>query len=53
MKRRKLKKPVKLLLSLFLVIIVSYTSITLFKYYQNSNYNFTIPKLEDNKDKIT
>lgn len=53
MKRRKLKKSVKIILSLFLVIIVSYTSITLFKYYQNNNYNFTIPKLEDNKDKIT
>lgn len=53
MKRKKLKKPVKFILSLFLVIIVSYTSITLFKYYQNNNYEFSIPKLEDNKDKIT
>lgn len=44
----KLRKKVKLLLSIFLVIIVSYTTITLFKNYQNNNYNFFIPSFNEN-----
>jgi D-alanyl-D-alanine carboxypeptidase len=42
--RIKTKKRILLLLSLTLVIIVSYTTITIFKNYQNNNYNFYIPK---------
>lgn len=40
----KTKKRILLILSLILVIIVSYTTITIFKNYQNNNYNFYIPK---------
>lgn len=44
----KLHKKIKLLLSIFLVIIVSYTTITLLKNYQNNNYNFFIPSFNEN-----
>lgn len=44
----KLQKKIKLLLSIFLVIIVSYTTITLLKNYQNNNYNFFIPSFNEN-----
>lgn len=42
-----LRKKIKLLLCIFLVIIVSYTTITLFKNYQNNNYNFFIPTFNE------
>lgn len=43
----KLRKKIRLLLSIILVIIVSYATITLFKNYQNSNYNFFIPTFNE------
>lgn len=43
----KIRKKIKLLLCIFLVIIVSYTTITLFKNYQNNNYEFYIPSFKE------
>ncbi len=51
MKRKiKLRKRIRFLLSLLLVIIVSYTTITIFKNYENNNYNFFIPTFNESKD---
>ncbi len=46
-KKLILKQRIKLILSIFLVIIVSYTTITIFKNYQNNNYNFFIPTFNE------
>ena len=52
-KKKKLRKSIKLLLSIIIVIIVSYTSITIYKSNENRFYNFFIPEFDNKKDKIS
>lgn len=51
MKRKiKIIKKIKLFLSLILAIIVSYTTITLFKAYEQDKYNFFVPTFNEKID---
>lgn len=49
-KKIKLRRKLRLILSIILVIIVSYTTITIFKHYQDQRYNFFIPTFNETKD---
>lgn len=52
-KKRKLKKPFKILFTIILVILTSFIAINIFKLIEKNNYNFFIPEMKNNKDKIT